>query len=296
MNEGETATYVLSFFPTKNIQTTQKILIIFPGTFDIRLGNHVKIFSKSGLTGAYDFTIVNRALTIYNFEFYSISYGIPIKLEIHGVINPNKRSVGHSGYLSIGVMEGDKNKYVDYQHYAAVVETIEAPGWLKLNEINLSNKYSRDLADYTFNITAGQVIPSGLFWGEIIVDFPQEFQPVVLANKKCYWGILSSADQVACYIDKRMMVLNQFDNFLSGDLIFKITSIKNPLDEVTSGMVTIKTYNGMSRSLIERTYPNLDVTNSTYAFRGPTFIVNNNDVIYVERGSQTKDMYMTTNR
>jgi len=52
-NEAEIATYTISFLPVNNILATERILIIFPGTFDKRLGANVSVYLLSGLTGKF---------------------------------------------------------------------------------------------------------------------------------------------------------------------------------------------------------------------------------------------------
>lgn len=88
--------------------------IKFPDTFDQRLGNNVEIFILSGLKGDIKTRVYNWIVEISNFDKYSVSPDNPIKVEITGVINPNKPFVGHSGYIAVGAIYTGSNKYEDY--------------------------------------------------------------------------------------------------------------------------------------------------------------------------------------
>ena len=92
-----------------------------------------KIIFKKDQIATYE--ISDGKLTIKDFNAYDVTLGVPIKIQIVGVVNPNKQSVGHSGYIGIGTMDATKNMYKDYLANAAAIETTSAPGWLILNSM-----------------------------------------------------------------------------------------------------------------------------------------------------------------
>jgi hypothetical protein len=129
VNEGEVATYTLSFIPTNNIPNGMNIYIRFPDTFDLRLGKQVDIKVVAGLTGDIKYSLSNRVVTISNFDTYSTTSTTPVQIVVNGVINPNKPATGNSGYISVGTIYPNSNSFVDYLEKAGSVLTTSAPGW-----------------------------------------------------------------------------------------------------------------------------------------------------------------------
>jgi hypothetical protein len=96
--------------------------------------------------------------------------------------------------------------------------------------------------------------------------------------------------ELACQQDYRKITISGHTPTLDETIVFNVTSVENPLDAITSRMLFIKTYDGMNRNIIERTYANLDITNTPYVFKGPVLKVNKDEPIYVERGTQSVDL------
>ena len=69
--------------------------------------------------------------------------------------------------------------------------------------------------------------------------------------------------------------------------------IENPVEEGEVDTIVTRTYDGSNRKIVQRSYRNLDPFSFTYKFPGPLIYVNQNKDIYVERGTQTEDLYMT---
>lgn len=289
-NEAEIATYTISFLPVNNIAKGERVLIIFPGTFDKLLGPNVSVYLISGLTGVFTSEIYDGKLIIKDFDAYDVTLGVAIKIQIVGIVNPNKQSVGHSGYIGIGTMDATKNMYKDYLANAAAIETTSAPGWLILNSMALSNVYARDYAHYVFNVTASQEVETTANSGAVIVDLPVDFEerPSVL---ECY-PLANMGSEITCIQAQRKIQISGHTSKLNGELAFNVTSIENPLDALNSKMQYIKTYDGVERNILQRTFGNLDITNTTFSYKGPVLSVNNDDPIYVEKGTQTVDLYI----
>jgi hypothetical protein len=129
VNEGEVATYILSFIPTNSILAGMNIYIKFPDTFDLRLGKQVDITASAGLTGDIKYALSDRVITVSNFDTYSTTSTVPVQITITGVINPNKPATGNSGYISVGTIYPNSNTFVDYLEKAGSVLTTSAPGW-----------------------------------------------------------------------------------------------------------------------------------------------------------------------
>ena len=214
INEGEVATYVISFIPINNILTTMDIYIKFPDTFDQRLGNTVEIFILSGLKGDIKTSIVDHTIVITNFDEYSVSPDNPIKVEVTGVINPNKPFVGHSGYISVGSIIRGNNKFEDYLEQAAVIETVSSAGWLSLNNVVPSNTKARTSADYFFNVTLSDAVPRTDYEGKVFVQLPSEFEIesgiVLCKNNTANLGL-----NTVCEREKRVIALSGHTQELS---------------------------------------------------------------------------------
>ena len=292
VNEGEVALYTLSFIPTNDIIKGMNIYIKFPDTFDLRLGNQIDINVVGGLTGDIKSNLSNRVITISNFDTYSTTSSTPVQITVDGVINPNKPATGNSGYIAVGTIYPNSNTFVNYLEKAGSILTTSAAGWLTVNSLVSSNFYSRTSANYTFNITATEKIPKTTYGGKIYVDFPKNFE-VANTTYKCINLTANLGLSPRCVQSSRMITVNGQPDEMIGDISFMAQNIKNPLDEVLTQSFFIRTYDGQSQQIVQRSFENLDPIKLSYAFPGPLIIVNDNQPIYCERGTQTKDMFIT---
>lgn len=78
-----------------------------------------------------------------------------------------------------------------------------------------------------------------------------------------------------------------------GIIIFNITNVLNPSSEITSGNLLVKVYDGFKKEITEKSFPNLDPWLFSYFFPGPLILVNNDEPVVVEAGTQTVDMWFT---
>jgi hypothetical protein len=249
MNEGEIANYVISFLPTNNIETDMRIYMRFPESFDQRLGKNVEVFVTGGLEGDIKTNIADRQLEIYNFNEYSVDPTNPIKVELVGVVNPNKPLIGNSGFISVGILRTGNNNYVDYLEQGAVVETISAPGWLVLHNISSSSAYSRLDGTYSFNMTINNAVPKSDFEGKIYVDLPNQYE-LGSGFLKCKNMTANLGNNIRCNLDKRTIALTGHPSSLTSDVAFYIEGIENPLDEIESHTMFVRTYDGFTREII----------------------------------------------
>jgi hypothetical protein len=88
-------------------------VIIFPDSFDDKLGNDLKIEILSGLKGFIQFEILNRKILIHGFQSYLISDG-PIGIKINNVVNPNKPEYGDCGVISLAVLDEYEMSYIGF--------------------------------------------------------------------------------------------------------------------------------------------------------------------------------------
>lgn len=69
--------------------------------------------------------------------------------------------------------------------------------------------------------------------------------------------------------------------------------MENPIDAGYSDNIYVKTYDGLNTKIIERSFKNLDPFTFLYKYPGPLIHINGDNTIFVERGTQTKDLYIS---
>jgi len=98
---------------------------------------------------------------------------------------------------------------------------------------------------------------------------------------------------ISCSISRnRVSVSGQTADY-QGEIYLNIYNILNPIDNGTCDNINIRTYDGMNKKIIERSFENLDPFNFIYSYPGPLIIVNDGEDIIVERGTQSKDLYFS---
>lgn len=80
-------------------------------------------------------------------------------------------------------------------------------------------------------------------------------------------------------------MLNGHENTLTSNVAFKVDGIDSPIDEVKSDSMFVRSYDGFTREIIQRTFENLDPFKFDFKYPGPLIIVNEDKTIYVERGT-----------
>lgn len=291
INEGEVATYTVSFIPTSNIEAGMNIYIKFPDTFDSRLGDQIDIYVVAGLTGDIKSVLSDRVVTITGFNAYSTTSTTPVQILITGVVNPNKPQTGNSGYISVGTIYPGENKFVNYLEKAGSILTSNAPGWLTVNKLASSNLYSRTYANYSLNISVTDKIVKSTYGGKIYIDLPKNYE-VASSTLRCNNETANLGNFAKCIQENRLITVNGHSSELIGDVAFKMQGIKNPLDEIITESFFVRTYDGPTQQIIQRSFENLDPFKLNFTYPGPLIIVNNGQTIFCERGTQTKDLYI----
>ena len=118
-------------------------------------------------------------MTLFDHNDYSVSDG-DIILKIWGIINPNYYGADdeywNTGEFKVSITQSLRSNYL-LQHNAAAGSLITsvAPKYNDVIFITASNEYSRYEATYTINMTTSSTLPDSEAFGQIFVDFPQDY-------------------------------------------------------------------------------------------------------------------------
>lgn len=286
-NEAEIATYKLRFAPSKNVLAGWTLLIKFPDSFDRRLGDYLEMNFLSGLKGNIQTKVENRKIFVTGFSNFYVSAQEDILMEIKGVMNPNKSDYNDAGFISIGFIGDNGSSYEMLMQEAGLIQIEPVPLPLSINSLSVQPPYARLKGNYTFAIEAIKVIKDSLSGGRIFIKLPIEYDNSKEQSLECN---LNNSTKLSCDIDGRNIMVTGFTTELIGKFNLTINGIINPTENVTTSTFMLTTYNAQSKVILERTYSNLDSLRLTFDFPGPIFSVNNDEPIYVERGSQSKDI------
>ena len=132
-------------------------------------------------------------------------------------------------------------------------------------------------------------IPSTTSLGLIIVDFPKQFD-IPDGTLTCV-STITNFTNLFCYALSNSIYINGQSFDYSGVVTFNITNLANPPDEGSINNIIIKTYDGFNKEIIEKSYINLDPWTFNYTYPGPLITINNDQLITVERGTQTVDLW-----
>jgi len=291
-NEGEPATYTFTFLPESSLYGDIQIRIIFPSVYDALLGTRVYCDATSGLTGELACTVSNRVVTITGFDSYTPDSDNPITINVYGVTNPNRNIQSDTGQFTIAIYKKNTNYYIGYNANAGALVMEPAPGWSILYNISATNLYTRLNSDYKFNITTTAAIPKQSSKGAILIDLPTDFD-VADSSLTCTPVTTSFAASLTCNVKSNKITVVGNPNAYTGNIIFTVHGVENPVEPGLAGNIRIKTYDGFNKLIVERSFRNLDPFTFTYTYPGPLITVNNEQPIRVERGTQTQDLYIT---
>ncbi|CAD8173591.1 unnamed protein product [Paramecium pentaurelia] len=283
-NEGEEATYTFQFVPSTYIDSAF-IVLEFPQNYDTRLGNVI-------ICKPYDCIAQNRQIWVSGITNYQPLGTNPIIVIVQGIINPNQNINDQwTGYFGIGVIKQNTFNYIDYNSKAGRLQVVQAPGWSYLYNVLPQNLFSRwSNTSYMFNMTALLNVPKESSQGSIIIDFPKQFD-IPDGSKRCAVYKSTFAQKLTCTSLTNSITIQGNTEDKNGIITFNVTEIANPSDEVTIDQILVKTYDGFKKQIIEKSYKNLDPWTFTYKFPGPLITINDDSVITVERGTQTKDLW-----
>jgi histone deacetylase 6 len=78
-----------------------------------------------------------------------------------------------------------------------------------------------------------------------------------------------------------------------GNMLVYLDEVTNPLTEVTARSIIVETYDGFNKVIADRSYYNLNPTRYTYTYPGPLITVNNDETVFVERGTMSAPVPIT---
>ena len=155
-----------------------------------------------------------------------------------------------------------------------------------------SNLYSRTLANYTFNITATDEIQPTISGSMMMIDFPTNYD-LITNTYTCLNKTANLGTSMNCSQNQLLLKVSGQTDQVIGNIVFLVEGIKNPQDQVVTDTFFVRTYDGTSQQIMERSFQNLDPFDFNFTFPGPLIVVNNDQAIYCEIGTQTVDLYIT---
>ena len=287
-NEGEVADYLFNFVPLNSLTKGQEIVIRFPDTFDITLGKQIICSISKGLTGYVTCLLNGRKVIIRNFDSVTPTYENPVEIIIKGVINPNRAVNADAGTITLGIRKENEVTFEDYTSEAGIVQPVAAAGWTDFQSLTATNYYSRYQSDYLFTFRSYSTIPSTTSNGFIIFEFPTNF--LLNDGSLTCETTTGSYGTPACTVYSNGVRINGTPTDFSGVVTFNLLNVINPMLDGTSEYFIVKTYDGYKQAILERSFKNLDPYYFTYQYPGPIIIINDDNDITVEAGTQTPDL------
>ena len=287
LNEGEMSTYTFSVTPANNIAVTQSVIVTFPSTYDRNISDYLVCWA-TGWTGYVSCTVTaGWQLAFTSTESFTSCKTCTISLVVYGVMNPQRLTGSNSGQFKIGTYTAPS--YSEYNEAAGLLTFLAAPSYNNLYSITVSNGNARDVNDWVLNMTMTQTIPQTNYKGAIWIQFPTDYS-LIAAEVNCesspYWA--GGVPDCAVY-NNRILLNGQVTDFVGNVLIY-LYNVPNPLTEMLASSITAKTYDGLNFKVLDSSYANTSPTRVRYSYPGPLIIVNNDQMIYVERGTVSKDI------
>jgi hypothetical protein len=291
-NEGEESTYSLTFIPTFTLYSTSTIVIQFPSQYDKSIGRSIECEATGGLIGTIQCQVIDRGVFITNFETYLPTSTNPIKILIYGVINPNSDGSSKTNNFKLGITSSSSlYNMLGYNSEAGQLQTLSAPGWSALHNVSAGNLYCRKTSSYQFYFHLTKKLPKTASKGSLFLDFPSEFS-LTNGETSCSTPSTSFAGLLLCSVYRNRITISGHTNDFSGEITILLKNLDNPVDSGKCENLNIRSYDGLNKKIVERSFENLDPATFDYVYPGPLIIANEQNDIYVERGTQTPDIYM----
>ncbi len=292
-NEGEAADYIFTFTTTNSLNTLSQIIITFPKVYDQLLGSPLTCTTLSGISGQTPCTVSARQVTIKGFANYLASGSNPISILVRGVINPNQIQNSNTGQFKISTSLTTSTSNLDVIESAGALETSAAPGIANLLGLSVDSYYARWYATYTIDLQIFSPLPSSTENGALRISFPSTYD-ISYQSPACKSITSSFGSDLTCTIVRPNVIdlTGQTAEF-TGEVVFTVSNINNPVYAGSSGYISVKTYDGFDQVILESTYPNLQPIGYTFSWPGPLVIINGDNDITVIRGTRTVPIDIT---
>ena len=288
-NEGELAKYTFSLNPTSNLYNNMELMIRFPDSYDDLIGVGVTCEGLTGIVGGFTVSIVAKKVFITGLDTYIPSNDNPLIITISNVVNPNR--ISSLGQFRIASFYANTQSFIDYNEDIEGLEVVGAAGWLTIYNISASDYSARLLADYSINFTLSETLPSASSQGYVLINYPTQFD-IPDKSITCTSLPITFGNMTGYTLNNRIYSYGNTNTYI-GNLFMVFGGIDNPPLSGTTDDLTIMTYDGFNKRIIERSFPNLDRFSFIYSYSGPLITVNGDNDIIVEKGTQTKDLYIT---
>ena len=178
-----------------------------------------------------------------------------------------------------------------YNSEAGQLQTLSAPGWSALSNVIAGNLNCRKTSSYQFFFKLTKKLPKTSSKGSLFLDFPSQFS-LTNGETTCSTTSTSFAGLILCSVYRNRIEISGHTNDYSGEIKILLKNLDNPVDAGKCENLIIRSYDGLNKKIVERSFENLDPAKFDYVYPGPLIIVNEQNDIYVERGTQTPDIYM----
>jgi histone deacetylase 6 len=280
-NEGEVSTYQLTFLPALNIAVDTYVTVLFPAEYDHNLGETLTCWSEE-LLGSLSCSVIHeRMLQVVGHSAFTACTTCSVNVHVYGVVNPRKTTTSN---LQIGMLKD--NRYTETNLSSGTFKVLEAPGYNNVLETTLENQYSRYDNSFSFNMTTTLNIPTIQYEGAIWLRFPTEYE-LAESTLNCTSSAVWADGAPKCEVDKDRVILNGQQTAYKGNMYVRLGGVPNPISEITARSITVSTYDGLNKQILQRTYPNLNPTSFKYTFPGPVIRVNNDVSFTVDRGTMS---------
>lgn len=198
-------------------------------------------------------------------------------------------------HLRVATYLQGSSTFMDVNSTAIVLEMITAPGWTVLNNITVSSFYSRIKTTYVLDFTTSKYIPATSNFGSLVVRFPSGYALPDTTSQTCSTTTTSYASSLSCYsTSNNLTVLGNTAKY-NGNLKLTLSKIKNPTLEGAVNNIHVFLYDGYKKSILERSYWNLDPISNSFTYKGPLITVNNGNPVIIDGGTVSDYIYMTLN-
>ena len=285
-NEGEPAAYTFSFTPEYSFQSSDYIVVKFPEEYDAHVGVSLSC-SATGLVGSLICTVTTaREVRVSGFQAFTPCGACSIVLTISGVVNP--RATSTTGFFSLGILSG--SAYLQFNSAVGPLEITSAPSRLDLTWFSIDNLSSRYPSVMSFNITTKKTLPSTTNQGAMWIVYPSQY---LLTNSQVNCNSTTWPTALNCTVDRDTVKINGQDSDRLGQIQVLLDNVPNPMLEGTADTIILKTINEHSKSVLERTYANLNPKQLQFAFAGPLIKVNNDQEITLYSGTFSKEIVIS---